>query len=310
MSHNPASPRREGVQGWRQFLVAKEQLLMAFDHAKILDEAHIVSTSHGNVAEAIFRDWLASFLPRRYAVTSGYIISTLMESGARMPHYDVIIYDQFESPILWIEKHADLSVSGYSRAIPVEHVRAVIEVKSRLDSGEATKAIKHLDELQPLLIAEDRPLSRFKKYLPNSFFRAVVFFELLKGDEYNQAVLDNLVLSNHFRGRDYIGGLVLRGEGLDLMESGFIRITNSTSSASTTPDLAGYSTVKGRKKKGESLLGGIAVSRDKLVAPGQYAGAYLIWDATSFPRFAFGLVALLNGTYSDNDWPSEYGLSW
>jgi uncharacterized protein DUF6602 len=39
-----------------------------------LDDA--VKTTHGLGAEAVYRDWLEGFLPKRFAVTQGYIITS------------------------------------------------------------------------------------------------------------------------------------------------------------------------------------------------------------------------------------------
>ena len=48
------------------------------------------------VAEAELRKWLSGFLPKRYGVTSGYIVSPGLKSAEKIPHFDVIIYDQLE----------------------------------------------------------------------------------------------------------------------------------------------------------------------------------------------------------------------
>ena len=50
-------------------------MLDAYDKAREQARIHEVETYHGKVAEAEFRKWLAGFLPKRYAVTSGYIVS-------------------------------------------------------------------------------------------------------------------------------------------------------------------------------------------------------------------------------------------
>jgi hypothetical protein len=60
------------TQGWKQFLTARKEMLDAFDRAREKSSLHEVATYHGKVAEAEFRKWLGSFLPKRYGVTSGY----------------------------------------------------------------------------------------------------------------------------------------------------------------------------------------------------------------------------------------------
>ena len=70
-----ADRKRLGTQGWQQFLTGRKQMLDGYDRARVQADAHEVATHHGNVAEDKFREWLASFLPQRYGVTAGYIVS-------------------------------------------------------------------------------------------------------------------------------------------------------------------------------------------------------------------------------------------
>lgn len=165
-------------QGWKQFLTARKEILDAFDRAREKARSHEVETYHGKVAEAEFRKWLASFLPKRFGVTSGYIISTGLKSTDKAPHFDVIIYDQLESPVLWIEDHPDVSSQGRSLAIPVEYVKCVLEVKSSFASNTVDNAIGHLKDLLPLMASIDDPTERYKLHLPQTFCCGLVFFDL------------------------------------------------------------------------------------------------------------------------------------
>jgi hypothetical protein len=131
-------------QGWRQFLTSRQEILDAYDRAKERAKSHETETHHGRVAEAQFRTWLSGFLPKKYGVTSGYIVSPGLGHDQKTPHYDVIIYDSQNSPVLWIEGDPDRSEQGRSIAIPVEYVRCVLEVKSRFSSSTAADAIEHL----------------------------------------------------------------------------------------------------------------------------------------------------------------------
>lgn len=63
------------TQGWKQFLTARTRMLAAYVIAKEQASNRQVKTKHGLVAEAQFRRWLSEFLPERYGVTSGFIIS-------------------------------------------------------------------------------------------------------------------------------------------------------------------------------------------------------------------------------------------
>ena len=68
----------------------------------------------------------------------------------KTPHFDVIIYDQLEAPILWVEDFPDVSSQGRSLAIPVEYVRGVLERKSTFSPTTVGTALDHLKDLLPL----------------------------------------------------------------------------------------------------------------------------------------------------------------
>ena len=48
-------------QGWRQFLTARKNMLDAYDRAKEQGKIRGIQTLHGNVGEAMFREWLSDF---------------------------------------------------------------------------------------------------------------------------------------------------------------------------------------------------------------------------------------------------------
>ena len=163
------------AQGWRQFLINRSQMLDAFDQAREKAKIKKVQTTHGKVAEAEFRKWLSGFLPKRYGVTSGYIISQGVGSEQSAPHFDVIIYDALNSPVLWFEDDPDTSKPGTSRAVPAEYVKGVLEVKSSFRSSTVSDGVEHLSELAPLMSGDDEPSERYKLYLPPEFFAALCF---------------------------------------------------------------------------------------------------------------------------------------
>jgi hypothetical protein len=287
---------RVGTQGWKQFLTAKKTMLDAYDRAKEQASAHEVQIEHGNVAEAEFRSWLSEFLPKRYGVTPGYIISQGLKDDSQAPHFDVVIYDALESPILWVEDNRDRSHKGTSRAIPAEHVRSVIEVKSSLTPASAAHAMEHLRDLESLLKDLDAPNERYKKFLPPSFFSGIVFFELCRKHEFEKEMINKLVPERDIRG--YSGGIVLRGEGLQPQKSGRIWLLASKSSIKSTVG-----------KKRESLLTGSPLSDTRREFDNYHRGMMLQWSEAEFARFAFDLVALLNNTY-DRRLSSFHGMSW
>lgn len=77
-------------------------------------------------------------MPKKFGVTAGYIISQVESDSIKLSHFDIIIYNQIESPVYWTEGLEK------SRAIPVEYVLGVIEVKSSLTPKAAQEAIEHL----------------------------------------------------------------------------------------------------------------------------------------------------------------------
>jgi hypothetical protein len=285
-----------GTQGWAQFMGTKFEMLAAFDKAKQEAHGHEVETYHGRVAEAEFRRWLAGFLPKRYGVTPGFIISQGIRDERKFPHFDVIIYDQLESPILWIEGSADTSEAGKSRAIPAEYVRAVIEVKASLNSKTATAAVAKLHDLDPLLAQFDAPNERYRKFLSATFCCAAVFFDLYKEPEYSQATMDNLVSDTPLRG--YYGGLILRGEGLDRSFSGRFDFIQH-------PEVCIF---EGGPPKRPLLLTGY--SNGKPRPNGVHESGMLSWAPIYYSQFAFDLVARLQGAYQGGYMSSMHAMPW
>lgn len=289
MAKEKSNPANANHQGWLQFLNTKTEMLNAFDKAKGDDSAHKTHTHRGRVAEAVFREWLSNFLPQKYGVTSGYIVPQTLTPDTGLPHFDVIIYDKLESPVLWIESHPDLSSSGRSKGIPSEYVRAVIEVKSSFNSRNVSKAVTHLLELSPLLADEDAPNERYKKYLCPNFFCSTVFFELRKKDEKNFVALKKFIGIMNLRG--FSDGLILRGEGLPENSSGRLIRLKSLDKEPIKP------------QKGKSMLGGInSIPIEENLAWG------LLWMETDFSMFAFDLLATLNGTYMPGMLSSLYAF--
>ena len=110
-----------GTSAWEQIIGRKKEMLDAFDAGKRKAKGHEVQTYHGRVAEAVFREWLSEFLPKRFGVTSGYVVSQGQRGDAKFPHFDIIIYNQLDAPIIWVENYPDLSEGGKSRSITAEY---------------------------------------------------------------------------------------------------------------------------------------------------------------------------------------------
>lgn len=272
------------AQGWSQFLTARKEMLDSYDKARIHSRKHIVETEHGNVGEAEFRNWLKNFLPKKYAVISGYIISAGVPDTEKAPHFDVIIYEHLDAPVLWIENSYDKSEQGRSLAIPAEYVKAVIEVKSAFKNKTVKVAIEHLGELQKLMSGIDSPNERHKMYLPADFFCGITFFELRKENEFDKAALNSMVNGIQLRG--FRGGVILRGEGHTKQVTGKIDLLRSETPMESTI-----------KRPDRSLLNVFGDADTVKVMDNLHVGAMLTWTEPNFSGYAFDLVALLNGTF-------------
>lgn len=281
------------MQGWRQFLAVKEQMLYQYEVAKKFARSDIVVSSHGNVAEALFRNWLAEFLPKRFGVTSGRLIRQRLEERPTYPKYDIIIYDQLASPVLWSEDDPDRTGQGRLRAIPVEHVHAVLEVKSSLEPTTAAQALRKLEELRPLLASVDDPQEPYRAFLPPSFFCTTVFFELRKEHEGHAAALDNLVPDSQLRG--YSDGVILSAETLNSSNCGLLKWVSIGDGEKPYCDWDKATLDSGHASR--------SVHYD-----GAEFQLWRMWSPGFFATFAFDMVARLQGTYNPNRASSFHGL--
>jgi hypothetical protein len=198
---------------------------------------------------------------------------------------------------LWVENNPDDSSLGTSRAIPAEYVNAVFEVKATWNPGSASKAIKHLEELAPLLKEIDQPTEPYKKFLPPNFLSAIVFYDLERKWEYSRAALDHLVPQSYMRG--YLGGLVLRGEGLPAEITGEVFILIGDTPRESSVGI-----------KQQSLLTGLGLSQTVSFPDNKYLGAMLMWGEVFFSKFAFDLLAIMAGNYRRGYLSSLHGMSW
>jgi len=283
--------RSDGHQGWQQFLTWKHELLTAFDRGRQYALGHEVETYHGFVAEAHFRSWLSEFLPKKFGVTAGYIISQAAPDDAKTPAFDVIIYDQLESPVLWAEGHPDRSPQGKMRAIPAEYVKAVIEIKAALNTKLAKDAVDHLFELDPIL-GDDEPGAKYRYYLPPDFTCWTVFVELRRTDANTVTPLNHLARATALRG--FLGGFVIRGEGLSQEMSGELATSGCNVNCRPLPSAA-------------TLLEGSCFSEWQPMPKGNMFGQVgLSWSKVYFSTWPFHLLRLLNGQYDTRSVPSWY----
>lgn len=286
---SPLHPQWQS-KAWKQLLMSKKNMLDAYDRTRERGSDKPVRTDHGRVAEGEFRKWLLNFLPKRYGITSGYIISEGTPDKESLVHYDVIIYDQLESPTLWIDENPDQSDQGRSIAIPVEYVRGVIEVKSAFSKKTATEAISHLAKLKSLMQKIDTPEQRVKLYLPKEFFCAVVFFELRKEQEKDFKALDAILKGTELRG--FYGGIILRSETLGPHYAGKLSVLVEN-------DCYGHD---------NRSLFFWSYSNSNKIDNNYYHRILLNHCESYFAQFAFDIIALLKGSYNSGIISSLHGM--
>lgn len=276
-------------------MIARKEMLDAFDRAKVKAKSHEVEVFHGKVAEAEFRKWLASFLPKRYGVTPGYIVSPGLKSSDRTPHFDVIVYDQLDSPILWIEDSPDVAPQGRSLAIPAEYVRCVLEVKATFMPRTVDQAIEHLKDLVPLMGGPDEHQDKYKLHLPPNFCCGVVFFDLKRENQFSESALAKLIAGSQLRG--FFGGVILRGEGHTVEATGRLSLYRSKTPIESTLE-----------KSSTSLLSSGAMSKSSRITDDLHIGSMLLWSEPNFSSFGFDLIAIMQGTYEVGILSSLYGM--
>jgi hypothetical protein len=277
---------------WQQFLVAKRAMLDAYDRAQTHAKAQSVSTHHGVVGEAAVREWLATFLPKRYGVATGQIRAQGLPIPHQSKHFDVIIYDQLEAPMLWVEDNRDKSESGRIRIIPAEFVRAVVEVKSAFSRVTVREAIAKLKELEPLTSGIDAEGYAYPKFLPASAILAMLFFELRLEDRNDIEAL-NLLRDAQFQ-RQFYGATILRGEGNHPDDTALAHRLCSEQPLSEIVQEDG-------------LLSGMTITASRQI-DSRNISTMLKWGDVGFSEFAFDLLALLNGTYRSGFASSFHGL--
>ena len=278
--------------GYSQLCINKKNLLLCYDIAYLRSKTHAIHISHGNVGEAEFRKWLEKFLPKKYGVTSGYIVSQSRDVGSpNLLHYDVIIYDALEAPILDIEENPDESTQGKKRVIPAEYVRAVIEVKSRLSLKTIEEANKKLKELNYLHFDYEKDTNnQYNGKLHPNFFTLSVFFELKSNDFNNINIFRNFI---DIENPKHFTNIILRAEGKDAEVTGMSHVLSGDEKQDMVFD---------------SLLNCPMVCDELFM--GKYEGANLTWHKDNFSIFAFTLLQRLNGTYRPGYAPTFYGLSF
>jgi len=275
--------------GVDSFFAERKKLLDAYDHAKQQANEDQVKTDHGIAAEALVRDWLRAFLPQRFGVCKGHIITSNLNYEGQLEEWDVIIYDAIESPILYTREIKDQHESEKRRAIPVEYVRAVIEVKATLTPAMVKKSTTKLIKLQQFIGANTS--NAYPQYLCHPFVCTAIFFEtnVKNLKEYRKA-LDNFIpVLNSTPMLPFMGALVLRSQR-EPSHSGYLQGVLSEQQMSW-PDV-------------------FEMSSEFQYPNGKY-GTFgcLFWGVNSYPMYVFDFLAFIKGSKT-NRASSFYGLDF
>lgn len=100
-------------------------------------------TGKGSAREAFLRKFLTDYLPQRYAVGSGAVISPDNKKSGEL---DIVIYDPLNCPTL-------IKTDAHS-IYPIESIYGAISVKSHLDSGELADAYQNIASLKSIVSKE------------------------------------------------------------------------------------------------------------------------------------------------------------
>ncbi|WDE00126.1 DUF6602 domain-containing protein [Thalassomonas actiniarum] len=290
-----------GQHGWKQFHRNRKDILDEFDKIYEQQANRPVKTAHGDGVEAYLRKWLSEFLPKKYAVTSGYIIPNLYDDSKTLYHYDIIIYQVLEAPILWTEGNYDNSQQGKYLAIPAKYVVAVYEVKSRLTKKSVIDSIEKLKEV-----------NSFKEQLPETYHSGVIYVDLKESEVNKKILIKDLYKGVEAHG--FIGGMVLRYES-DETSTGIISLhsieapdseENLLPLAKKIDDLDIYLTENGNAKLAESGGGATFVYTGEYWAVSKsYGVSYtsnnlildLSWSRSGFSQFCIRIINLLDGNH-------------
>lgn len=119
------------------FKELSEQLLSEF--RKSAEVKH--PGGKGGIREDAFREFLGNYLPNRYAVGKGEVITP---ENRVSPELDIVIYDP---------KHCPALIKSTSHSVyPIESVFGAISMKSHLDSSELDHAYKNITSFKTILL--------------------------------------------------------------------------------------------------------------------------------------------------------------
>jgi hypothetical protein len=278
--------RRKHV-GAEAILAQRDYLLARYDHAKKQAADDPVKTEHGVVGEAILREWLQKFLPKKYGVAKGYIITHNREYDGPIEEWDILIYDQLESPVLFVKESPESTAAGSRLAIPIEHVRGVVEVKATFRPDMARKLKEKLLKLNQF-VGVNTP-DRYPTFLKPPFTCTGVFFETDVADYARfRSALDELAPLGMNAAAPF-GFLILRSQS-NPEHCGYAQYLACDTSIGLNEDF--------------EMSSEFSYPNGKLGMLGCLSG----WGVNHFSMYMFDFLASLSGNYRPGWMSSLYGL--
>jgi hypothetical protein len=99
----------------------------------------------GDGSEAGWTAMLDAFLPKRYAVSTAFVVDS---RGSESLQLDVVVHDRHYTPLFW--------KMGEALFLPAESIYAVFEVKQELDAGNVREAGEKVASVRQLHRTTDR----------------------------------------------------------------------------------------------------------------------------------------------------------
>src|SRR5262249_28487991 len=153
---------------------------------------------------------------KRYGVTVGYI-GPQARPDENAPRFSVIVYDQLESPDLWVNEYDDGPEPFRVSIVPAEHVRLVLEIAPSLNREALTRFDSKMHRLSMLMEGMDKEGTKCPKFLPRDTAFGLVCVDVWRDDENTVTFLPGFH-ANPFP-RSFYGVVCLRGESRDSSES-------------------------------------------------------------------------------------------
>ena len=130
------------MQDWRAQVTSVSELLESAERtisARFMEAEQIPHLGdRGENRELLLREFLEKYLPTRYGLTKGHVIT---RSGDVSYSADIIVYDRQTCPVFY---------SGVTSILPIEGVYGIIEVKSSLSKAELVDAARKVETFKKL----------------------------------------------------------------------------------------------------------------------------------------------------------------